>query len=143
MTYTIQLTKTMHHNQPYFRAQVIHNDQIIATTKTAWPLNAGCGQAAAIGEAEALIAVLQCNAYFSPQDHFPAKGNPVIDVPSNEGNKLMLRDYFTIFGIIILSTIAAMLVVGCRFEQSSLNPATQVCDDSGYRPSCVEVSHVR
>lgn len=136
--------------QPYFRAQVIHNGQIVATTKTAWPLNAGCGQAAAIGEAERLISALQCNAYFSSRDHFTAKESPVIDVHdyvagelTNKENQLMLKDYFTIFGIIILSTIAAMLVVGCRFEQSSLNPATQVCDDSGYRPSCVEVSHIR
>jgi hypothetical protein len=37
---------------------------------------------------------------------------------------------------------AGALSNGCRFEQSSLNPATQVCDDTGPRPSCTEVTHV-
>jgi hypothetical protein len=131
----------MIHRQPHFRAQVIHNNQIVAITRMAWPLNAGCGQAAAIGEAEALIAALQTKAYFDP---ISTKATPVIDVPSNKGeNNLMVKDYFTIFGLIMLSALVAMLAVGCRLEQSSLNPATQVCDATGYRPSCVEVSHAR
>src|SRR5690606_5903663 len=46
--------------QTAYRAQVMHGTLPIASTVRTWPENAGCGKAAAIGEASRLAAALEC-----------------------------------------------------------------------------------
>ena len=48
--YWIQLSQTMRHRQPHYRCHVREtaSNRLVAVTPTLWPLNAGCGKAAAI-----------------------------------------------------------------------------------------------
>lgn len=55
-----------HHSanrEPHFRAQVMLNNTPVARTVNLWPENAGCGRAAAIHEAQAIIGQLQCQSW--------------------------------------------------------------------------------
>lgn len=59
MSYTIHLTAHRSARQTVYRAQVMRGTLPIASTVGRWPENAGCGKAAAIGEASRLAAALE------------------------------------------------------------------------------------
>jgi hypothetical protein len=120
-TYRLHSLPCPGHAQPLTRAIVYQGTQQIATT-AAYEHNAGCGVAAAIKDARAIIDGQRVHNWFqwSPLDDLPKVVSPT-DVLTVDGETVkesrlqMVRDFLSTYTTIIIATVGilALVMKGC------------------------------